>query len=51
MLQLAHRVTGGVPWANLHLQFWLSLLPFATAGEARTIFQACLRRYTTRCSL
>jgi uncharacterized membrane protein len=25
------RVTGGVLWANLHLLFWLSLLPFATA--------------------
>jgi uncharacterized membrane protein len=24
-------VTGGVLWANLHLLFWLSLLPFATA--------------------
>jgi uncharacterized membrane protein len=25
------RVTAGVMWANLHLLFWLSLLPFATA--------------------
>src|SRR5690349_10918093 len=24
-------VTGSVLWANLHLLFWLSLLPFATA--------------------
>jgi len=30
MLHAAHRVTGGVLWANLHLLFWLSLLPFAT---------------------
>jgi uncharacterized membrane protein len=25
------RVTGGILWANIHLLFWLSLLPFATA--------------------
>jgi uncharacterized membrane protein len=25
------RVTGGILWANLHLLFWLSLLPFITA--------------------
>jgi uncharacterized membrane protein len=31
MFQLCEGVTGGVLWANLHLLFWLSLLPFATA--------------------
>ncbi len=25
------QVTGGILWANLHLLFWLSLFPFATA--------------------
>ncbi|HEY8794206.1 MAG TPA: TMEM175 family protein [Gemmatimonadaceae bacterium] len=30
MLQLAERVNGGILWANLHLLFWLSLIPFAT---------------------
>src|SRR6266511_499150 len=25
------RVSGGILWANLHLLFWLSLFPFATA--------------------
>ena len=29
MLHAANRVNGGVLWANLHLLFWLSLLPFA----------------------
>ncbi|MBS0472334.1 MAG: DUF1211 domain-containing protein [Proteobacteria bacterium] len=29
-LHAAHRVTGGVLWANLHLLFWLSLVPFTT---------------------
>ena len=27
---MTERVTGGVLWANLHLLFWLSLVPFAT---------------------
>jgi uncharacterized membrane protein len=31
MLQLARSVTGAILWANLHLLFWLSLIPFATA--------------------
>jgi len=30
MLHLTRRVTGGVLWANLHLLFWLSLVPFVT---------------------
>lgn len=30
MLHLAGRVSGGVLWANLHLLFWLSLIPFTT---------------------
>jgi uncharacterized membrane protein len=31
VLYLTERVTGGVLWANMHLLFWLSLVPFATA--------------------
>ena len=31
MLHTVDRVDGKVLWANLHLLFWLSLLPFATA--------------------
>src|SRR5215831_2173431 len=31
LLHATHRVTGGILWANLHLLFWLSLAPFATA--------------------
>jgi uncharacterized membrane protein len=30
MLHACRRISGGVLWANLHLLFWLSLLPFAT---------------------
>src|SRR3974390_1124235 len=31
MLQATERVTGSVLWANLHLLFWLSLVPVTTA--------------------
>jgi uncharacterized membrane protein len=36
MLHLVERVDGRILWANLHLLFWLSLTPFATAwmGES-----------------
>src|SRR6201994_1729380 len=38
MFHAAKSVTGGILWANLHLLFWLSLLPFASAwvGEHYT---------------
>ena len=38
MLQAAKYVTGGVLWANLHLLFWLSLIPFATGWMGATRF-------------
>ena len=31
MLHACIRVTGAVLWANLHLLFWMSLIPFTTA--------------------
>jgi uncharacterized membrane protein len=30
LLQACRRVTGGILWANMHLLFWLSLIPFTT---------------------
>ena len=30
MLHAAHRINGKILWANLHLLFWLSLVPFVT---------------------
>jgi uncharacterized membrane protein len=30
LLHATHRVSAGVLWANLHLLFWLSLIPFVT---------------------
>ena len=40
MLHAATRVTGGVLWANLHLLFWLSLMPFATGWMGENGFAA-----------
>jgi uncharacterized membrane protein len=31
MLHVTHQVDGTILWANLHLLFWLSLVPFTTA--------------------
>ncbi len=38
MLSTAKHVTGGILWANLHLLFWLSLVPFATAWMGENNF-------------
>lgn len=40
MLSISHRVSGAVLWANLHLLFWLSLFPFATAWMGEHHFAA-----------
>ena len=36
----AHGVTGGILWANLHLLFWLSLVPLASAWMGESNFAA-----------
>jgi len=38
MLHTSTRVTGATLWANLHLLFWLSLFPFATAWMGENHF-------------
>lgn len=38
MLQIIKQVSGGALWANLHLLFWLSLIPFTTAWMGETSF-------------
>jgi uncharacterized membrane protein len=38
MLHVTHRVNGGILWANLHLLFWLSLVPFVTAWMGENNF-------------
>lgn len=40
MLMAAQRVNGGILWANLHLLFWLSLIPFTTAWMGENHFTA-----------
>lgn len=36
MLHVTRHVDGAILWANLHLLFWLSLVPFATAWIGET---------------
>ncbi len=38
MLAVVDRVSGGVLWANLHLLFWLSLVPFLTGWMSENDF-------------
>jgi uncharacterized membrane protein len=38
MLHTVHRVTGPILWANLHLLFWLSLIPFTTGWMGENHF-------------
>ena len=35
LIYAADRITGAILWANLHLLFWLSLIPFATGWMGR----------------
>jgi uncharacterized membrane protein len=39
MFHLVRHVTGGMLWANLHLLFWLSLVPFVTAWMGENHFE------------
>jgi uncharacterized membrane protein len=39
MLQATHSVNGAILWANLHLLFWLSLVPFATGWMGENHFE------------
>ncbi len=38
MFHLVERVSGGILWANLHLLFWLSLVPFVTGWMGENHF-------------
>ena len=38
MIHVTQRVTGAILWANLHLLFWLSLLPFSTGWMGENQF-------------
>lgn len=38
MLQTCSKISGSILWANLHLLFWLSLVPFTTAWMGENSF-------------
>ena len=38
LMQVVHKVNGAVLWSNIHLLFWLSLVPFATAWMGENHF-------------
>jgi uncharacterized membrane protein len=40
MLHVTEEVNGGILWANLHLLFWLSLIPFVTGWMGENHFAA-----------
>ena len=40
LFQAAERVNGAILWANLHLLFWLSLIPFVTGWMGENHFAA-----------
>jgi uncharacterized membrane protein len=40
LLHAMQQVSGGVLWANMHLLFWLSLIPFATAWTGEHYLEA-----------
>ena len=39
MLHTTTRISGGILWANLHLLFWLSLIPFTTGWMGENAFR------------
>jgi uncharacterized membrane protein len=39
MLHVTHKVDGAILWANMHLLFWLSLVPFATSWMGENHFE------------
>lgn len=53
LLHAVNHVTGGILWANLHMLFWLSLIPFATGWMGQNKFAGlpvCRLRCTASCS-
>ena len=40
LIHAAEKITGGVLWANLHLLFWLSIVPFVTSWMGESHFSS-----------
>ena len=49
MMHAGTRATGSMLWANLHLLFWLSLIPFTTGWMGETTSQRCRQPRTGSC--
>ena len=41
LLQTVEKVNGKILWANMHLLFWMSLIPFATNWMGENEFASC----------
>ena len=50
MLHATDRINGAILWANLHLLFWLSLVPFTTGWMGENHSRRCPPRCTAACS-
>jgi len=52
LIHTIKEVRGGIIWANLHLLFWLSLIPFATAWMGENHFEKnTLAAYALLCDI
>jgi uncharacterized membrane protein len=49
MLHAATRINGKILWANLHLLFWLSLVPFVTGWMEKTTSPRYQPLFTVEC--
>jgi len=49
LLHTAQHLSGGIMWANLHLLFWLSLIPFVTGWMGENHFVPYPRPFTVSC--
>ena len=50
MLHACPTVTGSILWANLHLLFWLSLIPFTTGWMGENHLPHCPQQLMASCS-
>jgi uncharacterized membrane protein len=48
LLQATERINGTILWANLHLLFWLSLVPFVTGWNGREPLRSIADRHVRR---
>ncbi len=49
LLHTVHHINGNVLWANMHLLFWLSLVPFATGWMGENHFTVLAGSFVRHC--